>query len=279
MILGIKDSGLLVFGPPVLSLSMVQKEFAVKVVSIVKDDPGVIGLAAGGSFITGEMDEYSDLDLVLVTRNQVSGDKENMISVARKFGKLITAFTGEHVGEPRLLICLFDDPLLHVDIKFLTLPEFYSRVEDPVILFERDKGLTNVINTTTATWPVPDLQWIEDRIWTWVHYLATKLGRGELFECIDGLGFIRARVLAPLLQLKHKIPANALRKLEMRLTSEELESLQSTIPDYDRHSIVLSLEKTIELYRSLRTQVFPASIGLHAHAEEKAMKYLNQLNS
>ncbi|MER7057532.1 MULTISPECIES: hypothetical protein [unclassified Streptomyces] len=29
---------------------------------------------------------------------------------------------------------------------------------------------------------MPDLQWIEDRFWIWVHYGATKLGRGELFE-------------------------------------------------------------------------------------------------
>ncbi|MEQ1677473.1 MAG: nucleotidyltransferase domain-containing protein, partial [Chitinophagaceae bacterium] len=121
---------------------MIQKEFADKVVEIVQTDPNVIGLAAAGSWITNEMDEYSDVDLVLVTNKQIAGDKENMIGYAKGFGNFISGFTGEHVGEPRLLICLYDDPLLHVDIKFLTLPEFYTRIENPVVLFERKKQLT-----------------------------------------------------------------------------------------------------------------------------------------
>ena len=46
---------------------MIQKEFANKIVEIIKADDSVVGLAAAGSWITNEMDEYSDLDLVLVT--------------------------------------------------------------------------------------------------------------------------------------------------------------------------------------------------------------------
>ena len=93
-----------------------------------------------------------------------------MMDYARHFGDLISGFTGEHVGEPRVLICLYDKPLLHVDIKFLTLPEFYDRVENPVVLFERNNQLSDIINSTNAVWPQPDFQWIEDRFWTWVHY-------------------------------------------------------------------------------------------------------------
>ena len=132
---------------------MIQKEFADKAVAVVKNDAAVIGLAAGGSWISNEMDEYSDLDLILVTKNKISGNKEKMLKYAGTLGELISGFTGDHVGEPRLLICLFDNPLLHVDIKFLTLPEFYERVEDPAILFERDGQLTEVIKTTKAQWP------------------------------------------------------------------------------------------------------------------------------
>jgi hypothetical protein len=31
---------------------------------------------------------------------------------------LLVGFTGEHVGEPRVLICLYGPPVLHVDLKF-----------------------------------------------------------------------------------------------------------------------------------------------------------------
>ncbi|HZG26771.1 MAG TPA: hypothetical protein VEZ17_19420, partial [Chitinophagaceae bacterium] len=112
-----------------------------------------------------------------------------MIDYARNFGQLLLAFTGEHVGEPRLLICLYDNPLLHVDIKFVTLEEFGTRVETPVILFDRNSQLKQVINQTTAIFPYPDFQWIEDRFWTWVHYAALKIGRGEYFEAIDFFGY------------------------------------------------------------------------------------------
>jgi predicted nucleotidyltransferase len=100
---------------------MIQKEFADKTAQILKDDKNVIGLAVAGSWLTNEIDEFSDLDLILVTQNKVSGDKQKMLDYAKRFGQLLSGFTGEHVGEPRVLICLYDNPLLHVDIKFLTL--------------------------------------------------------------------------------------------------------------------------------------------------------------
>ena len=45
---------------------MIQKEFADRVVATIKKDSNVIGLAVAGSWITDELDEYSDLDLILI---------------------------------------------------------------------------------------------------------------------------------------------------------------------------------------------------------------------
>lgn len=74
-----------------------------------------------------------------------------MMLYAKSFGDFISGFTGEHVGEPRVLICLYDNPLLHVDIKFLTLPEFQTRIENPILLFERNNELTEIISHTKAS--------------------------------------------------------------------------------------------------------------------------------
>ena len=57
---------------------MIQKEFADQLIEKVKHYPGVVGLAAGGSLATGQMDEYSDIDLVLVTETRISDDKDKM---------------------------------------------------------------------------------------------------------------------------------------------------------------------------------------------------------
>jgi len=258
---------------------MIQQQFAKRAAALLKNDPGVIGLAVAGSWITNEIDPYSDLDLILVTQEQVAGNKAAMLAYAGRLGKLLNAFTGEHVGEPRLLICLYDDPLLHVDIKFVTLPEFHARIEDPEILFEREGALTGVITATTAVWPYPDYQWLEDRFWTWVHYTATKLGRGEYFEALDSVGFLRARVLAPLMQVKNGIRPKALRKVEKELPAADMDDLIATVADYDPAAISEALLHCVRIYKALRTQLFAADITLHIAAEQRSMAYLQQVSA
>lgn len=258
---------------------LMQQEFATRAVRIVEKDDNVTGLAVAGSWITDELDEYSDLDLVLVTEEKIAGSKTKMLAFARRLGELISGFTGEHVGEPRLLICLYDNPLLHVDIKFLTLQEFKERVENPVVLFERNGSLSNIISTTKPEWPRVDFQWIEDRFWTWIHYLATKVARGELFECIDGLCFLRAGVLTPLMQVKAKKLPRGVRKAEMQLNLPDLENLKITLPQYDKESVVKAIDNTISIYRSLRRKLYPDNIELQTLAEKRSIEFFKKIKS
>lgn len=81
---------------------MKQKEFIADVVEKIKDNERVIGLAVGGSFITKEIDEFSDVDLILVTIDRVAPDFVKMEEYAKSFGKYLNGFTGEHVGERRV---------------------------------------------------------------------------------------------------------------------------------------------------------------------------------
>ena len=254
-----------------------QSAFVANAVDVLKDDPNVLGLAVAGSRITNEIDEYSDVDLLLFTKGKLSDNKEKMMAYATRLGHLLSAFTGEHVGEPRLLICLYSAPLLHVDIKFLTPEEYTSRIENPVIVFERDAIISNLINASEAAWPYPNYQWIEDRFWTWVHYATLKLGRGEDFEALDFLSYIRSTVVAPLLQIKNGNLPRALRKVETKLTTDDFEQLKSTVATYDKTSLFTALENNIELYRSLRKHLFDNDIQLQKKAEEKVMAYLNTI--
>ncbi|HRE37327.1 MAG TPA: aminoglycoside 6-adenylyltransferase [Chitinophagaceae bacterium] len=256
---------------------MIQKDFAYMAAEIVSNDPNVVGLAVAGSWITNELDEYSDLDLILVTKEKVSNDKEKMIAYAKTIGNIISGFTGEHVGEPRLLICLYDDPLLHVDIKFLTLEEFRNRIENPVVLFERDNLLTNIIQSTRAEWPQPDFQWIEDRFWTWVHYACMKIGRGELMEAYDFLSFLRQTVFSPLMQVKNNKKVRGLRRVETQLNLSDLENLKITIAQYNKASIIKALDNSISIYKSLRRKLFPATITLQEKAEKRSLEYFKQI--
>jgi len=135
-----------------------------------------------------------------------------MLDYANRLGQLLSGFTGEHVGEPRVLICLYDNPLLHVDIKFLTLPEFHTRIETPVILFDKSGQLQHALNNSAPTFPFPDYQWIEDRFWIWVHYALLKIGRGEYLEAFDFFGYLRMVVFGPLLDIKNNNLPRGVRK-------------------------------------------------------------------
>jgi hypothetical protein len=83
-------------------------------------DPRVVVLAVGGSGTFGALDESSDLDLVVVCRDQDHpGLLRDAPASAASLGPLFSSFTGEHVCEPRLLLCLFGPPLVRVDLKFV----------------------------------------------------------------------------------------------------------------------------------------------------------------
>ena len=77
---------------------------------------------------------------------------------AAGLGPLLACFTGEHVGEPRLLICLFGPPLVHVDLKVVSDTGLDLRVEDGVVLWQREDTLDTALGRTAAVWPAADPQ-------------------------------------------------------------------------------------------------------------------------
>ena len=256
---------------------MLQQAFAAHAAIIAEDDPFVQGLAVAGSWLTQELDEFSDLDLILITNTKVGGNKEQMMAYANKFGNLLNAFTGEHVGEPRLLICLYNEPLLHVDIKFITANELKTRVENPVLLFDRDGSLQQIIDSTSYQFPHPDHQWIEDRFWTWVHYALLKIGRGEYMEAHDFLAFLRMVVFGPLLHIKNNNLPRGVRKVETTITKKDLHQLQQTLAANSKASLLAALDQAVQLYRSLRNDLFTTETKLKHQTEEAVMKYFDEM--
>ena len=256
---------------------MVHNNFVQNAISKIKEDNEILGLALGGSWITNEIDEYSDVDMILVTKNKIPPDEKKMISYAKKFGDLLNGFTGEHVGEKRVLICLYDNPLLHVDIKFLIPDELYNRVENPVVVWERDHIISKVIKDSVFNFPSPNFQWIENRFWTWVHYVAAKIGRGELFEAHDAISFLRSNVIAPLLQIKNNNLPKALRKIEFIISKDDLEKLKKTIPQYEVQSIIKSMEENIKLYIELRKDVYTENIKQNERIQQRSLDYFNEI--
>ena len=257
----------------------IQASFVNGITEVLKADDSVLGLTVGGSWLSGEIDEFSDLDLILVTKEKISGSIDRMKAYASRFGKLLSAFTGEHIGDTRVLICLYDDPLLHVDIKFLTIDEFSKRVESPVILLDKSGELRKVIESTEAKFPKPDFQWLEDRFWIWIHYALLKIGRGEYFESFDFFGSLRSIVLGPLLHMKSHSDPRGVRKLEFISSEEDMKMLKATLPAYDKQSLLRALNASVALYRKLRSELYGDNVVLRNDAEERVMKYFEEVSA
>ena len=59
------------------------------------------------------------------------------ILIAGKLGKLFVGVHRRAFGDPRLMVCLYDAPLIHVHLKFVSLNDTGKRIEDPVILYQK----------------------------------------------------------------------------------------------------------------------------------------------
>jgi hypothetical protein len=109
------------------TLPFLHTAFLETLIEKLKQDDRFEALLAGGSMVHGGFDEHSDIDLVPVVRSDAYARVlHERREIAGGLGNLISAFTGEHVGEPRLLICLYGPELLHVDLKFVVLSDLIT---------------------------------------------------------------------------------------------------------------------------------------------------------
>jgi hypothetical protein len=120
------------------------------------------------------------------------------------------------------------------------------------------------------------LQWIEDRFWAWVHYTATKIGRGELFECLEACGYFRTAIFGPLLAVRHGERPQGVRRLE-RYSGEALRELEETVGDHTREGCLQALGASIGLYTRLRDEMDDGSLVRRVEAQAASLDYLHEI--
>lgn len=234
-----------------------------RVIAAMPADLRFEALLGTGSMVTGGFDDESDLDLVLLVRPDALADALNeRRAFVSGFGDLLACFSGEHVGEPRLLICLYGPPLLHVDFKFIAADDLSGFVERPLLLWAREpERLQGRIDRLEVKPAGRTAQWFEDRAWVWLHYSATKMRRGEFFEALSGLDFFRDVVLGPMLRRNAGERSRGLRRIEASPGARD--RLLPTLAAYDRAAIADALRRTISLYMELRAADPPPTPTAH----------------
>ncbi|UJF16896.1 nucleotidyltransferase domain-containing protein [Vibrio sp. SS-MA-C1-2] len=236
------------------TLPATHKTLLDRIIYVLQQDPRVVGIGASGSYATDTLDKYSDLDLVIAIKpEQFDTIMNERFAIVDSIEGKIAAFTGEHVGEPRLVIALYAPDAIHVDFKFVSLPDAVIRVDDTKVLWERGTLLSDTFKTMDAKYPQPDPQWIEDRFWIWTHYATTKIACGEYFEALEFLSFIRTVVLSPLALKQAKLTPSGVRKIENRLPDFS-KKLELTVAKPKKVELIFALKQCIEIYLALREQ-------------------------
>lgn len=224
--------------------------FILGLIEKISKDGRVSAVLMAGSPLVCSVDRWSDVDLSFVcTDDTYAGVMAERIAFASNLGPLLSAFTGEHVGEPRLLICLYGEPLLHVDIKFIRVEDINPRVENPLVLWDRTGEATEMLKIGHPEWPNAELDWFEDRAWIWLHYGLAKVGRGEFFEALNMLSFFREQVLGPLVAKSSGKDQRGVRHLHKYVHLRE--ELHRTIAGLNRESLLDAYQGSIDLYQQL----------------------------
>ena len=87
-------------------------------------------------------------------------------------------------------------------------------------------------------------------MWTWAWYIQSKVVRGELFEALDGLQYVRDRVLFRLLAMRDGVAFSGSRRAEARM-GDLRERFDRTAARADRPELMASLTETVAIYDEL----------------------------
>ncbi|TVU58083.1 oxalate:formate antiporter [Vibrio atlanticus] len=243
-----------------------------EILDALSQDHRICGIGASGSYTSDSMDQYSDLDLVIAVNSEDFSDvMAHRFELIEQVKGNVAAFTGEHVGEPRLIVSIFEPHAVHVDFKFVALPDAATRVDDTQVLWERDSLLSDVFASAQPHYPQPDPQWIEDRFWIWTHYAATKIARGEYFEALEFVSFLRQNVLSPLALKQAGLIPSGVRTIEKRLP-EFSTKLLKTVAMPERESLITALEQCVNIYLGLRVI---EEVKINSQAQKVCVGYFN----
>ena len=118
------------------------------------------------------------------------------------------------------------------------------------VLWERDGIVSTSLPANHEEDLAADLRWIEERVCTWSWYIETKVLRGELYEALDALQYLRDNVLFKVLALQREERPSAARRVEAR-TGVWTNQFAETVPVLSRESTMNALQAIMALYQVL----------------------------
>ena len=259
-------------------ISRSQRAFINRALPVLKKDKRIVGVALSGAYSGENTEERSGLEFIIaVDPAEYASILHDRGTIAASLGNLLASFPADHIQKPEQLICMYEfESIHHVDLDFQPLDKISIRTANPEILYEKDNLLSSELSKTPVTIPTADLQWYEDRFWIWVHYITNNIRRGELFDAIEGLSFLRQRVLGPLMQLKNGKSPIGVRSIEANAPAE-IPRLVATLAEHNPKSCLRALKSAADLYIYLRGYNISKLLS-REDAQRRALQYLSTIS-
>lgn len=259
--------------------------FLERFVKVCQSDARIVAALLVGSYAKGKADDYSDLDLYLVTTDQ---DFDNFVSGRESFIRLL--------GEP-----LFLEDFELQGIVFLIFADgsevelsYVRESEADSIFNEPFKTLLDKKNVTTSVQPgarkiEKDGQQEKLRrliYWFWheVSHFTTALARGQLWWAHGQLGGLRLYCMN-LARFRNDfsdpdVGEEGYFKIENALPVEHLSALQMTFPPLEQHVMIQAAIDIINFYKELAPPLAQAhGIAYPAQLEQMMVERLEKLRN
>ena len=233
-------------------------EMLTKASSLIRELKGVVGLCISGSVATNMVDEYSDLDLLIITSEskldlywsrreqfeQTIGEVSFRVDLPEVMATTCIAYYENHV---KIHYTYLSESNLHFDPEYkLVIPIFILSNQVKKWLDDCNKNTFDVDSNILAK---------EDaRFWFWFLQGSAKIPRGEFWAALDTLHIIRTIIV----QFSEVINENyfqGYRRIEQRWTTHRIRNLTKTLSSLDFEQLSLAYINSYKVYIALRSQV------------------------
>jgi len=188
-------------------------------------------LLVSGSLVGGDVDRYSDLDLIAVSESP-SGCEAAIRAAIEAGGDLIAFFTTSHLAthQSSIYYVAVERAIVKLDIVYKDSSEPFEIPAASEIVSGDSHELVRATLHTNAGPPESELELIATKLAAWLWFSYARAARGEFFAAARSIDFSRENALLPLMLHRLGLPQDGHRKLENRLAEPLLQQLMMTYP-------------------------------------------------
>ena len=210
----------------------------------------------------GRADLFSDIDLYVFVRDS---DFESVFAerdaIARSIGPVLVRYLGDHMPSGHHQLIVWYEGPLHVDLMFRKWSEtvLHWKWKGSVILKDSGNAIAQLKKESDLLQP-PELAWeqlntLNQKFWGWVAYTFGKILRGELWEALDNIAWIRNEALLVMLAWTQNAQYEGHRRLEAKLDDHLATLFNESLCSREPESLHAALTAEVRIFRELRSRL------------------------